>query len=451
MKVTISNTKEATLLFVGDVLIFFAALWLTLALRYGELPGQNIFMAHVVPFSFLFAVWVIVFFVAGLYDKHTRLFKEKLPSTILYAQVANILLAALFFFFIPYFGITPKTNLLIYLVISCILIGLWRLFLFDMIAGRMGREFRQKAILIGSGPEIEELKLEVNHNTRYPFEFAYHFDPKDIENSLDSQGKLLELVSSGDATVIVGDPHSPALTTLVPLLSNLAFLEARFRFIDSTVLYESIFDRVPLSLIRTSWFLVNVSTSPTYIYDFFKRVMDIIAGFVLTIFTAALFWIVAILIKLDDGGPVFFVTERVGKDNKPFKFLKFRSMSVEKAECVTRVGYWLRKFRLDEFPQSWNLLRGDISLIGPRPEMPKLVQQYAERISNYNVRHLIKPGMSGWAQIKEYNVPRGGVVDTERTATKLSYDLYYIKHRSLMLDIHVALKTFKTLLSRSGS
>lgn len=451
MAITISNTKEASLLFVGDLVIFLASLWVTLAVRYAALPGQKLFMDHVVPFSLLFAVWIIVFFVAGLYDKHTRLFRESLPTTILYAQLANVTMAALFFFFIPYFGITPKTNLLIYLVISFTLIVLWRLWIFDVIVRRFGAGYRHKAILIGAGTEIEELKQEVNSNYRYPFEFAYHFDPKEVESSLDMQGKLLELISSGDASVIVGDPHSPALTTLVPLLSNLAFLEARFRFIDSTVLYESIFDRVPLSLIRTSWFLVNVSTSPTYVYDFFKRLMDIVAGFLLSVVTALLYWLVALLIKLDDGGPVFFATERVGKDNRPFRLLKFRSMSHREAEQVTRVGYWLRRLRFDEFPQSWNLLRGDISLIGPRPELPRLVQEYAEHIPNYNVRHLIKPGLSGWAQIKEYDVPRGGVVDVRRTATKLSYDLYYIKHRSLMLDIHIALKTIRTLLSRSGS
>lgn len=451
MAVTISNAREASLLFVGDLVFFLISLWVTLAVRYVTFPSRELFINHLVPFSLLFAVWVVVFFVAGLYDKHTRLFKEKLPSTILYAQLANITLAAVFFFFIPYFGITPKTNLVIYLVISFTLIVVWRLFLVDFVVGRWGSGFRQKAILIGAGPEIEELKQEINGNYRYPFEFSHHFDPHEVEGSLDLQGKLLELVSSGDALVIVGDPQSPALTTLVPLLSNLAFLEARFRFIDSTMLYESIFDRVPISLIRTSWFLVNVSTSPMHGYDFFKRLMDVISGLLLSMITVLLLWIVALGIKLDDGGPIFFVAERVGKDNKPFKLFKFRSMSRVQSEKVTCVGYWLRKLRLDEFPQSWNLLRGDVSLIGPRPELPRLVQQYAEHIPNYNVRHLIKPGLSGWAQIKEYDAPRGGVIDMKRTSIKLSYDLYYIKHRSLMLDIHIALKTVRTLLSRSGA
>lgn len=451
MRVTLSSTREAAVLFVGDLVVFVLSLWLMLAVRYLEVPSTELFMIHLVPFSFLFAVWVVVFFVAGLYDKHTRLFKEQLPSSIFNAQLVNLALAASFFFFIPYFGITPKTNLVIYLIISFILIVLWRLWFLDYLVRTWGGERRQAALLIGTGREIEELKQEVNNNNRYPFEFRYHFDPAEIEVSFDVQGKLLELVSSGDASVIVGDPHSPAFKSLIPLLSNLAFLEARFRFIDSTVLYESIFDRVPLSLIRTSWFLENVSMGPTYLYAGLKRLMDIVAGFLLSIITAFLVGIIALAIRLDDGGSLLYATERVGKNNRPFRCLKFRSMSEHEAEKVTRVGYWIRKFRIDEFPQSWNLLRGDISLIGPRPELPRLVQQYAERIPNYNVRHLIKPGLSGWAQIKEYDVPRRGVIDTERTAVKLSYDLYYIKHRSLMLDIHVALKTLRTLFSRSGT
>jgi lipopolysaccharide/colanic/teichoic acid biosynthesis glycosyltransferase len=117
---------------------------------------------------------------------------------------------------------------------------------------------------------------------------------------------------------------------------------------------------------------------------------------------------------------------------------------------VTKVGRFLRKTRLDELPQLWSVVRGDQSLIGPRPELPELVKHYAERIPYYNTRHLIKPGLSGWAQIHDYDVPRKGA-DVERTKRKLSYDLYYVKNRSLLLDVHVALKTIKALVSRSGT
>lgn len=449
---TISNSKEAILLVAGDLLIFFVSLWITLLVRYQELPSETLLESHTTPFALLFAAWFIVFFIAGLYDKHTLILKERLPTTILAAQFFNIILAALFFFTIPYFGIAPKTNLVIYLLISFLLIVLWRLRVFPYVVRVFGSRVRQKALLLGSGPEIEELKREVNGNDRYPFAFVLHVHSAGNEEDWSRvQGELLAAVSSGEVTVLVGDSRSKEVGALVPLLSNLAFMELRFYFIDSTTLYENIFDRVPLSLIHPSWFLEHVSTAPQHLYSILKRVMDLTAGLLLSIITLIIYPFVALAIKLDDKGPVLFSSERVGQHNKPFKLYKFRSMSTMEAEKITRVGMWLRKLRIDEFPQTWNLFRGDLSLIGPRPESPKLVQEYAERIPHYNIRHLIKPGLSGWAQIKEYDAPRGNVVDIMRTQTKLSYDLYYSKHRSLLLDIHIALKTLKTLIARSGS
>ena len=117
---------------------------------------------------------------------------------------------------------------------------------------------------------------------------------------------------------------------------------------------------------------------------------------------------------------------------------------------ITRIGSFLRKTRLDELPQLLNILTGDLSFIGPRPEIPTLVDVYAKEIPYYNLRHLVKPGLSGWAQINNFDVPRGGV-DIPKTIDKLSYDLYYLKHRSLFLDIEIALKTINTLLLRTGT
>ncbi|MEZ4200594.1 MAG: sugar transferase [Candidatus Paceibacterota bacterium] len=137
--------------------------------------------------------------------------------------------------------------------------------------------------------------------------------------------------------------------------------------------------------------------------------------------------------------------------------MKFRSMTgrdqgdnaLKSELTVTKTGAFLRKTRIDELPQLFNVLRGDLSFIGPRPEMPALASVYAEQIPFYNVRHYIKPGLSGWAQINDVDAPRGGV-DVERTLSKLSYDLFYLKHRSLLLDIHIALKTLAALVMRTG-
>ncbi len=458
MKITATNTRETLLLFLGDFLIFLVSLWLTLALRHFSIPKPDVFLEHLIPFSLLFAVWVVVFFVAGLYDKHTVMFKKKLPETIFNAQLFNILLAALFFFFVPYFGIAPKTNLVIYLAVSFLLVVLWRLSIFPWSISHLTGGRRQNAILVGSGPEARELYEEVEeNNSRYPIRFILHIDPQEIGDSLDIQAALIEYISSGEVSVIVGDSHGKEFEFLVPLLSNLAFLDAHFHFIDISTMYENIFDRVPTSLVRYNWFLENISTSPKYIYDVLKRAMDIVATLLLGAVPIVTLPFLYLAMKFEDGGPLFIYQERVGKDNKPIKIVKFRSMSgsdrggqvLKTKLSVTKVGAFIRKTRLDEFPQLWNVLQGDLSLIGPRPEFPVLVKQYAERIPHYNVRHVIKPGLTGWAQIKHQEHPHHGI-DIGATSDKLSYDLYYIKNRTFMLDIHIALKTAKTLISRVG-
>ena len=168
--------------------------------------------------------------------------------------------------------------------------------------------------------------------------------------------------------------------------------------------------------------------------------MSFVAGIVSLIF----YPFVYILIKLDDGGSIYFEQERIGKNNKIIKIKKFRSMSQNGDNKITRVGKWLRALRIDELPQLWSVLVGDISMIGPRPEIPSLVKHYEEKISYYNIRHLIKPGLSGWAQLYHSDPPKVNA-DADKTRRKLSYDLYYIKNRSFMLDFKIALKTIKAL------
>ena len=220
--------------------------------------------------------------------------------------------------------------------------------------------------------------------------------------------------------------------------------------------YEDIFDRVPLSLVRYNWFLENISTESRVTYDILKRMMDVALSFVGGIISLIFYPFVFLAIKIDDGGSIYFEQKRVGKNNKIIRTLKFRSMTEHREEdgmakeaTVTRVGNFLRKTRIDELPQLWSVLKGDLSMIGPRPEIPALVKHYESEISYYNVRHLLKPGLSGWAQLYHTDPPKINA-DAEKTRRKLSYDLYYIKNRSFMLDLKIALKTLKALLSRSG-
>jgi len=440
----IACKKEAFMLLVGDVVVFLIALLSMLFFSYGTNIGQELFLRHLSSFSILFAVWILVYFISGLYEKHTVILKSRLPAVLLNAQIINTALAVLFFYLIPYFGITPKTNLFVYLFFSFILMLIWRL---------RGTSFfesnhKQKALIVGEGDEMHELISEVNNNSRYNLRFISSVDLEKID-AIDFHDEILNRVYSEDVGVIAVDLRNDKVTGILPSLYNLIF--SRVQFIDMYKIYEDIFDRIPLSIIKYSWFLENISLSPRIAYDVPKRIMDAVIAGVLVIASLVFYPFIYIAIKLDDNGPVFFLQERTGKNNQIFHIRKFRSMSnvSEGEKTITRAGKVLRKTRLDELPQLWNVLSGDLSLIGPRPEMPHYVELYGKEIPYYNIRHLIKPGLSGWAQLYQKEPPKFST-ELVQTRNKLSYDLYYIKNRSFMLDIKIGLKTLKTLLSTSG-
>jgi exopolysaccharide biosynthesis polyprenyl glycosylphosphotransferase len=441
--------KEAIMLFFGDIFFFILSLWLALSLRFAEFPSLSRFYAHLVPFSILFIVWILVYFIAGLYEKHTLILKSKLPSVIFNAQIINSIFAVIFFYIIPVFGITPKTILFFYLIISFIFVLLWRLY------GSLlfGSKEKQQALLIGTGEEMNELLSEVNGNSRYDIFFASSIDVHNL-SSMNIQEDIITPVYSNNIKIIVIDFSHEKIAPLLPHLYNLIF--SKVRFMDSHWIYEEIFDRIPLSLVTYSWFLENISVSPKFAYDFLKRGMDFILSLILGIVSLVFYPFVFLAIKIDDQGPIFINQERIGKDGKLIKLYKFRSMSRNETDLlnpkenkVTRVGNFLRKTRIDELPQLWNVLFGDISLIGPRPELPSGVTIYEKEIPYYNIRHLIKPGLSGWAQIHQEMHPHHGA-EVTLTKEKLTYDIYYIKNRSFWLDIKIALKTIKSLLSRKG-
>jgi len=446
---TVSNKKEAFLLFLGDVFFFLLALWLTLFMRYGAVPSVEVFYDHIIPFGILFIFWFIVFFIAGLYEKHTLILKGRIPTIIFNSQIINSCIAVLFFYLIPFFGIAPKTNLVIYIILSFVLMLGWRIYGSSIISIRN----KQKAILIGSGEEMHELKEEVNNNSRYDLHFISSIDLNDIEG-LDFQEEILKRVYSEGVHVIAVDLRNDKVDPILPNLYNLIF--SKVRFVDMYRIYEDIFDRIPLSLVKYNWFLENISASANKTHDVLKRAMDIVVSVLVGACSLVVYPFVILAIKLEDGGPIFFTQDRIGQNNKIVKTMKFRSMTphnekdgIAKTAEVTKTGLFLRKTRIDELPQLWSVLSGDLSLIGPRPEIPKLVKLYEKEIPYYNIRHLIKPGLSGWAQLYQRTPPKW-TASFDETKIKLSYDLYYIKNRSFMLDVKIVLKTLKTLLSQSG-
>jgi lipopolysaccharide/colanic/teichoic acid biosynthesis glycosyltransferase len=202
------------------------------------------------------------------------------------------------------------------------------------------------------------------------------------------------------------------------------------------------------------------SVSVSRVYDLLKRLIDIGASACGLVLSAPIYPFVALAIKIDDGGSIFITQTRVGKFQRPIEIRKFRSMSGndmgdygargKSVLSITRVGRWLRILRIDELPQLWNVLTGDLSIVGPRPELPALAAEYSAKIPYYNARYLIAPGLTGWAQMRHDRHPHHGANITE-TKEKLAYDLYYLKHRSLIMDVFVMLQTIRIVLTARGS
>jgi exopolysaccharide biosynthesis polyprenyl glycosylphosphotransferase len=218
--------------------------------------------------------------------------------------------------------------------------------------------------------------------------------------------------------------------------------------------YEQHSGRTPLSYLTNENF-IELASRPFYHY--LKRIPGLVLSCLIGVVMLPVMLITALIIKLESGGPVFFTQQRIGKNGNLFTLYKFRSMvaSSERAgsqfaqkedKRITVFGRFIRKFRIDELPQLWNVIRGDMNLIGPRPEQPVFADFFKEEIPFYAYRHRIRPGITGWAQIKD-----GYAADTDATVRKLEYDLYYIKNLSFSLDLLIIYATMKTVLTGFGS
>jgi len=448
----IANSKGTAILVIGDLIAYIFSLVLTLAIRYGHIPGRSLLMAHLPAFSVLFVIFLIVNFSAGLYDKQSSLIRGRIQGLLLKAQIVDAVFGIVFFYF-ALVAIAPKTNLFIYFVISTTILLFWRTVMFPVVSVTK----RQNAIIVGSGSDIKDLFDEVDDNARYGLSFKECLEPR--ESADRTAAAITEAVERVRAATIVVDLHNPKIEAAMPFLYSLVF--SGLQIIDASKLYEAVFDRIPLSMVRERWLVENSGTAlgSRRVYDLLKRVLDIAAASLIGAVTLVLYPFVYIAIKLEDGGPIFITQTRTGQNNKPVNIIKFRSMNSDDSGTygsggrtrnrVTRVGKLIRLTRIDELPQVWNVIKGDQSLIGPRSELPALVSVYEKEIPYYNVRHLIKPGLSGWAQIYHRAHPHHAVA-VEDTRDKLSYDLYYIKNRSLMLDLKIALQTVKSILSKQG-
>ena len=453
------RARELLILIFGDIFFFIVALWLTLLVRYLSLPSYELFAVHLGPFLIISTIWLVVFYVAGLYDKHTIIHKSSLFLTILNTQVVNILIAAVLFFVIP-FGIAPKTNLVIYLCVSVALFSWWRLNLSKLVSPKT----RHRAILIADGPEAVELVEEINNNDRYSYSFLRLIDKETATNAADFEEKLMKLIEAEQIDIIVANPSNEYVMSFLPKLFDLAFIKFEITFLDFYKVYEDTFDKIPFSSLRYEWFISYVSQSRSLVYDTAKRGIDIIGSLTLGLFLILLLPLIYVAMRIEGKGPLFISQQRIGQSNNPVTVYKIRTMTenrfnsatwtsedAKEGNKITKVGAILRKLSIDELPQVWTILQGQMSLIGPRNDIKGLGERLATEIPYYNIRNFVKPGVTGWAQTHQrYMGSNISPQSLEETKERLSYDLFYVKNRSFMLDIEIAFRTLKTLLSRFG-
>ena len=222
---------------------------------------------------------------------------------------------------------------------------------------------------------------------------------------------------------------------------------------------EQVLQRVPRELFSNHWLAQaeGFELQPDRLGWRIKRLGDLVVASLLLVISAPVVALAAALIKLEDGGPVLFSQIRSGIYGEAFRLSKLRSMRTDAERHgarwasrgdsrITHVGYWLRRLRIDELPQLWNVIKGDMSLIGPRPERPEFEDELEAKIPHYRIRHWIRPGLSGWAQVCH---PYGASVEDSRS--KLSYDLYYLRNFSLALDLLILLKTIRLISRAAGS
>lgn len=439
--------RKKLLLLIGDIFFLYFSLLITLLIRYDNESVIIRWQQHFWPFTIIYMIWLAVFYIDGLYDLTSARNNIKFYSTIFQVLVINTGLAIAFFYFIPYFGITPKTNLFVNLIIFTLLFAIWRqLYNHSLKLSAL----TNNVLIIGENKEINQIKEIIRSNPQLGYHVAQQIRVGDIQTPFD----LLETATQKNIKTIVTaiDPHQDS--KLVRSLYQC--LPLKISFSDLPSFYEKILGKVPISSIGEIWFLENLTESQKNYYEAIKRFMDIGATIILGLISLPFYPIIALVIKIDSSGPVFYKQRRIGLDGQIFNVIKFRSM-VQEAEKsgvqwanqqdrrVTRIGRFMRKARIDELPQVWNVLLGQMSFIGPRPERIEFVQQLEKEIPYYQIRHIVRPGLTGWAQV---NFHYGASV--EDSIEKLQYELYYIKHRSLILDLSILLKTINIVLRGKG-
>jgi len=451
----IARGRQSGLLVLGDALWILAAVPLAALIRLG--PNSPVTSTD----GFLFAVgalnaciFLAAFYYNDLYELRTLAQERVLIVRVARALAAGMVLVALAYYALPALQVGRGI-----LLLTAALVAGYAYVSRTALKVASQAALHERILILGAAETALEIGVEIQQRKKMGYNLVGYLDRPSQEahgsqilGTFEELGQICERERIDKVLVCVKDRR-----TCLPFEQLLQLRLNGVDVEDGATFWEFLTGKIPVRDITPSWFIFGPGFRQNKMTLAAKRLMDIAVSITGIIFTGPAMLLTALAIRLDSPGPIFFQQERVGLKGRPFKLVKFRSMRADAEsksgpvwsqandDRITRVGRFIRKTRLDELPQFWNVLRGDMSLVGPRPERPFFVQQLAKSIPYYELRHVVRPGVTGWAQVKY----RYGASE-EDSMQKLQYDLHYIKYLSIRRDLLVMFDTLKVMTLGEG-
>jgi len=449
-------------LLLADAAIIYGGVILALYLRLGgggmryELNEKNGWLKIALATS----VCALILYFYDLYDYTVMTNRRELMLRLVQALGVAWALLALIFYFVPPLMLGRGVSVISVPVVLVLLLG-WRMLIHYL----MGHpEIGEKILVVGTGQVARDTVDAVRERRDAGYRIVGFVTENGIK-PLTKIGETTVIGTTGDLESLVRKEKVDRIVIAVrerrgtfPTETLLKMsLAGNVNIEECTSFFERVTGQVHVDMLRPSWLIFAGRPKDTRLKSVLREIVHRGLGLIGLVLSLPIALVTAILIKLESRGEIFYKQERVGKNGRIVKVIKFRSMrsdaekdgkpvwAIAGDDRVTRVGRVIRKIRIDEIPQFWNIIKGEMSFVGPRPERPHFVSQLAEEIPFYEHRHLVAPGLTGWAQIK---YPYGASVHDARQ--KLQYDLYYIKNQSLALDLVIVFETVKTVLFGKG-